>query len=184
MLEHEQPADQETNTIYLDIPTLKGIDSADASWTAIKQFASQVEAVEFIREHIGPCDDRGRIDLLSNLPPEPERTINDATKRLIVNYDRVIEERDAFFDACEQFFDATDEDEKHHAKVAMEKAIALASGESSPVPLDADNKCITIAICGGMLIDVMGLPEGWTHRLVNHDVEEFDDVDIEDDEDE
>lgn len=53
--------------IYLDMPPMPGEDS----WRSIGQYPrtpeGQSQAVEYIREHIGPCDDYGRVPLLTNL---------------------------------------------------------------------------------------------------------------------
>ena len=52
-------------TQYLvDIP-----DPGDA-WKEVGQFDSKTAAVEWIRKHIGPCDDDGNICLITTLDDE------------------------------------------------------------------------------------------------------------------
>lgn len=50
---------------YLDIPTEECVGNPDAAWKSIGEFKSKQEAVAFIREHFGPCDNEGRIDLIT-----------------------------------------------------------------------------------------------------------------------
>ena len=51
---------------YIDIPTEKTIDDGDnGSWTNVKIVDTKEEAVKWIRDNIGWCDDEGRICLIS-----------------------------------------------------------------------------------------------------------------------
>ena len=50
---------------YLDIPTVECFLNDDGPWQSIGKFLTKKEAVDFIREHVGPCDDEGRIELVT-----------------------------------------------------------------------------------------------------------------------
>ena len=50
---------------YVDIPTPETVKSDDGSWVNLSTFNSKPEAVEYIRRHIGPCDDEGRVCLIT-----------------------------------------------------------------------------------------------------------------------
>ena len=56
----------------VDVPDPTSLGTDDERWTNVGRFDSRSAALEFIREHIGPCDDAGRITLISaveELPP-------------------------------------------------------------------------------------------------------------------
>ena len=50
---------------YVDIPVKEHFGEDDDWWTNVATFATKAEAVEFIRENIGPCDDDGKIELIT-----------------------------------------------------------------------------------------------------------------------
>lgn len=52
--------------IYVDIPTREMIGDPDGSWLNVGRFKTKEEAVAWIRENIGHCDDDGKISLLTN----------------------------------------------------------------------------------------------------------------------
>lgn len=60
------PKSDDPPSFYLDIPTLECIaNPLDGPWCSIGRFPSKEVAVAFIRKHFGPCDDEGRLPLLS-----------------------------------------------------------------------------------------------------------------------
>lgn len=58
------------SNIYIDVPNPSAIGQDDNAWVNVHTAASRAEAVEWIRENIGPCDDDGNICLLSNVVKE------------------------------------------------------------------------------------------------------------------
>jgi hypothetical protein len=50
---------------YIDIPTPDCVGNDDGSWTNLAQCDTKAEAVAWIREHVGECDDDGNICLLT-----------------------------------------------------------------------------------------------------------------------
>ncbi len=50
---------------YIDIPTEATIQGVDGPWRNLTTFKSKKEAVEWIREHIGYCDDDGNVCLIT-----------------------------------------------------------------------------------------------------------------------
>ncbi len=50
---------------WVDIPVKECVESEDTSWTNLAEFDTKLEAIQFIREYIGPCDDNGNICLIS-----------------------------------------------------------------------------------------------------------------------
>jgi len=59
--------EEDVGVIYLDFPSL----DCDGGWKSIGAFPrtpeGKAEALAFIRNNIGPCDDDGKIALLTNL---------------------------------------------------------------------------------------------------------------------
>lgn len=53
-------------TIYIDIPNPATVGEDDNAWINVHKTTSKEEAIAWIRENIGPCDDDGRISLLTN----------------------------------------------------------------------------------------------------------------------
>lgn len=62
---------------YVDIPTEKSIGDPDSGWLNVGKFDSIEQAVEFIRKHFGPCDDEGRISLITKTETESEEKGSD-----------------------------------------------------------------------------------------------------------
>ena len=50
---------------YIDIPTEKTLEGSEGAWTHVHVAQSKEEAVAWIRENIGHCDDDGNICLLT-----------------------------------------------------------------------------------------------------------------------
>jgi hypothetical protein len=50
---------------YVDIPTNSTLYDAEGPWENVASFDTKQEAVDFIREHIGPCDDDGKVSLIA-----------------------------------------------------------------------------------------------------------------------
>lgn len=55
----------EDQTIYVDVPNPEC--GPEASWINVRTFTNVNDALNFIRENIGPCDDHGNVCLLSNV---------------------------------------------------------------------------------------------------------------------
>lgn len=53
--------------VYVDIPQAEMIGDENGSWLNVAEFETKAEAVAWIRENIGSCDDDGNINLLSNV---------------------------------------------------------------------------------------------------------------------
>lgn len=56
------------NEYLVDIPTLQTLETPDSGWTNVGSFASKSEAIQWIRENIGYCDDEGNINLITFCP--------------------------------------------------------------------------------------------------------------------
>lgn len=57
-----------SDSYYVDIPTMETIkDGPEGAWTNVGTFSSKSEAIEWIRDNIGYCDDEGRICLLTHM---------------------------------------------------------------------------------------------------------------------
>lgn len=50
---------------YLDIPTKACVGNPDAGWDNIEIFNSKKQAVKFIRDNFGSCDEDGNVCLLT-----------------------------------------------------------------------------------------------------------------------
>lgn len=50
---------------WVDIPCEKTLREDEGPWLNVGKFKNKKEAIEFIRENIGPCDDDGNICLLT-----------------------------------------------------------------------------------------------------------------------
>lgn len=50
---------------YVDIPTKDCVGNDDGAWHPLRTFDTKADAVEWIREHLGWCDDNGNICLIS-----------------------------------------------------------------------------------------------------------------------
>jgi hypothetical protein len=56
----------ETDSIFwVDIPTKETIDNPDGSWLNVGKFKTREEAVAWIRDNIGVCDDKGNVCLIT-----------------------------------------------------------------------------------------------------------------------
>lgn len=62
--------DNDPGVIYVDIPDKATIGEDDGAWTNLRTFPrtpeGRADAIAWIRENIGHCDEQGRICLLSN----------------------------------------------------------------------------------------------------------------------
>lgn len=58
LLEHD-------GRVYVDIPTRQTLIRPNSPWHSIGTFDSLAQAIEFIQERIGPCDNCGRIGLVT-----------------------------------------------------------------------------------------------------------------------
>lgn len=56
-----------SDTIYVDVPNPDTIGQEDNAWRNVHTAGTKAEAVAWIRQNIGPCDDDGNICLLSNV---------------------------------------------------------------------------------------------------------------------
>lgn len=52
-------------TVYLDLPDPHQIGVDETGWKSVQAFRSMPEAVLFIRNNVGHCDDVGNISLLT-----------------------------------------------------------------------------------------------------------------------
>lgn len=52
----------------VDIPTERTIGDDNGPWLNVGQFKTKEEAVQWIRDNIGPCDEEGRIELITDCP--------------------------------------------------------------------------------------------------------------------
>lgn len=50
---------------WVDLPTVDCIHNDEGGWHNVGQFSSRAAALEFIREHVGNCDDDGCVSLLT-----------------------------------------------------------------------------------------------------------------------
>jgi hypothetical protein len=50
---------------FIDIPTRECVDNDDGPWTNLTTCDTKAEAVAWVRQHLGPCDDDGNICLLT-----------------------------------------------------------------------------------------------------------------------
>lgn len=67
--------DKEYEKIYVDLPRFDHIGEDDDSWTNVGEFTTKGEAVRWIRDNIGECDDDGRIGLLTFGTPKENETL-------------------------------------------------------------------------------------------------------------
>lgn len=56
---------QEYENVYVDLPDVHALDNEDKSWQNVANFTTKEEAVEWIRENVGHCDDDGNICLIT-----------------------------------------------------------------------------------------------------------------------
>ncbi len=69
LLSHEwgnHPDDEDSEGVYyLDIPTENTLKRDEGPWHHVTTFPTKHEAVEFIRDNIGHCDENGNICLIT-----------------------------------------------------------------------------------------------------------------------
>jgi len=58
-------AEDDEGVYYLDIPTENTLKSDEGPWHHVTVFPTKAEAVEFIRDNIGHCDEDGNICLIT-----------------------------------------------------------------------------------------------------------------------
>lgn len=59
--------DGDTSPIfYVDLPDPNTVGDEDNGWVNVGRFRSRAEAVAWIRENVGDCDEDGRIRLIAN----------------------------------------------------------------------------------------------------------------------
>ncbi len=52
----------------VDLPRPENLDDNDSSWINVFMANSKAEALDWVREHVGPCDDDGNVNVLTELP--------------------------------------------------------------------------------------------------------------------
>lgn len=55
----------EYDDVYVDVPNPNTVGEGDNEWVNVGNFTTKSQAVAWIRENLGPCDDDGRICLLT-----------------------------------------------------------------------------------------------------------------------
>ena len=64
---------QKFDNVYVDVPDKNGIGEADNSWVNVANFTTVEDAVKWIRDNIGHCDDAGNVRLITTGTPIEDR---------------------------------------------------------------------------------------------------------------
>lgn len=51
----------------IDIPTAECVGNDDAAWKTVAMLPDKASALQFIRDNFGPCDDEGKVCLITQL---------------------------------------------------------------------------------------------------------------------
>lgn len=118
--------------IYIDIPNPDTIGEEDNSWKNVEICKTKKEALAWIRENIGPCDDEGRIGLITYGEREEVSTGN--SDEIIPHCTRcgtqeTMHEGDTLCETCDEIVNPSGDPDEADEQEKEELVAATASGE-------------------------------------------------------
>lgn len=66
------PDQPDLRPFMVDMPDVANLGTEDCGWTSVGQFNSIDEALAFVRDNLGECDNMGRVKLITYCPDNTE----------------------------------------------------------------------------------------------------------------